>query len=141
MLVPLVVKLLSWNHCSVLIKSTYHREIRLLFIFRMCHLLSLCLQLFDTWCLCPLRNSQGLCISMNITLQNFLNVSRNNVINMKSSRKNDESSFFITVLNSLQSSWKLFLHILIETEKPLKRRYEKNIKIRTLNRWSTSASF
>ena len=43
-----IVKLLSWNQCSVLIKSTYHREIHLLFIFRACHFRSSCLQQFDT---------------------------------------------------------------------------------------------
>ena len=137
----LVVKLLSWNQCSTFIKSIYHRETRLLFIFRTCHFRSSCLQQFNTWCLCPLRNFQRLYISMNITSQSFFNVSRNNVMNMKSSRKNDESNFFIIVLNSLQNSWKLFLHMLIEAERSLKRRCKKNTKIKTSSRWSTSASF
>ena len=137
----LIVKLLSWNQCSVLIKSIYHQETHLLFIFRACHLRSSCLQQFDTWCLCPFRNSQKLCISMNIISQSFLNVSRNNVMNMKSSRKNNELSSFITVLNLLQSSWKFFFHMLIEDERPLKRKCEKNTKIRTSNRWSSLASF
>ena len=141
LLLSFVVKLLSWNQCSVLIKSTYHRKTRLLFISRACHFRSLCLQQFDIWCLCSLRDSQKLCISMNITLQNFLNVSRNNVMNMKLSKRNDESSFFVTVLSSLQSSWKFFLHMLIEVERSLKRRCEKNIKIRTLSRWLTFAFF
>ena len=141
LLLLLVVKLLSWDQCSVFIKSIYHRKIRLLFIFRACYLRSSCLQQFDTWCLCSFRDFQKLCILMNITSQSFLNVSRNNVMNMKSSRKNDELSFFVTVLDSLQSSWKSFLHMLIETERPLKRRYEKNTKIRTSSRWSTFAFF
>ena len=38
-----VVKLLSWNQCSTFIKSIYHREIRLLFIFRVCHFRSSCM--------------------------------------------------------------------------------------------------
>ena len=37
-----------------------------------------------------------------------MNVSKNNVINIKSSRKNDKSNFFVTVLNSLQNSWNFF---------------------------------
>ena len=78
LLLFLVIKLLLWNQCSVLIKSIYYRETRLLFIFRVCHLRLSCLQQFDTWCLCSLRNFQKLCISMNITSQNLLNVSRNN---------------------------------------------------------------
>ena len=101
LLLFLVIKLLSWNQYSVFIKSTYHRETRLLFIFRTCYFRSSCLQQFNIWCLCSFRNSQRLYISMNITSQNFLNVSRNNVINMKSSKRNDELSFFVTVLNSL----------------------------------------
>ena len=136
-----VVKLLLWDQCSILIKLIYHRKIRLLFISRACHFRSSCLQQFDTWCLYSLWDSQRLCISMNITSQNFLNVSRNNVMNMKSSKRNDESSSFITVLNPLQSSWKSFLHMLIEVEKSLRKRCEKNTKIRTSSRWSTFVSF
>ena len=78
---------------------------------------------------------------MNITLQSILNVSRNNVMNIKSRKKNDESSFFVTVLNSLQNSWKFFLHMLIEVERSLKRRCEKNTKIGTSRRWSTLVFF
>ena len=141
MLLSFIVKLLSWNQCSILIKSIYYWKTRLLFIFRVCHLRSSCFQKFNIWCLCSLRNLQKLCISMNITSQSFLNVSRNNVMNMKSSRKNDESSFFVTVLDSLQSSWKSFLHMLIEAERSLKRRCEKNIKIRTSSRWSILVFF
>ena len=136
-----IVKLLSWDQCSALIKSIYYQEIRLLFIYRACHFRSSCLQQFDTWCLCSFRNFQKLYISMNIISQNFLNVSRNNMINMKLSRRNDKSSFFVTVLDSLQSSWKFFFHMLIEAERSLKRRYEKNTKIRTSSKWSTSAPF
>ena len=58
-------------------------------------------QQFDTWCLYSLRDFQKLCISMNITLQSFLNVSKNNIMNMKSSKRNDELNSFVTVLNSL----------------------------------------
>ena len=141
LLLSLVVKLLSWDQCSAFIKSIYHREIRLLFIFRTSYFRSSCLQQFDTWCLYPLWNLQRLCISMNIILQNFFNVSRNNVMNIKLSKRNNKSSFFVTVLDSLQSSWKSFLHMLIEAEKSLKRKYEKSTKIRTSSRWSTSASF
>ena len=141
LLLSFIVKLLSWNQCSVLIKSTYHREIRFLFIFRMCHFRSLYLQQFNTWCLCPFRNSQRLCISMNITSQNCLNVSRNNVMNIKSSKRNDELSFFIIVLSSLQSLWKSFLYMLIEVERFLKRKCKKNTKIRTSSRWSTLVFF
>ena len=36
---------------------------------------------------------------------------------------------------------KMFLHILIEVERSLKRRCAKNIKIRTLNRWFTFVFF
>ena len=141
LLLSLVVKLLSWDQYSVLIKSTYHWEIRLLFIFQACHFRSSCLQQFDTWCLCPLRDSQKLCISMNIILQSFLNVSKNKVTNIKSLRRNDKLSFFVTVLNSLQNSWKKNFHMLIEAERSLKRRFEKNIKIKTSSRWSISAFF
>ena len=108
LLLSFVVKLLSWNQCSILIKSIYHRETRFLFIFRACHFRSSCLQQFDIWCLCSLQNLQRFCISMNIISQNFLNVSRNNVTNIKSSRRNNELSFFVTVLVSLQNSWKFF---------------------------------
>ena len=132
---------MSWDQCSAFIKSIYHRKTRFLFIFRACHLRSSCLQQFDTWCLCSFRDLQRLCISMNITSQSFLNVSRNNVMNMKSSKRNDESSFFVTVLNSLQSSWKSFLHMLIEAERSLKRKCEKNTKIKISSRWSTFAFF
>ena len=58
LLLSLVVELLSWNQCSILIKSIYHQEIRFLFIFRVYHFRSSCLQQFDTWYLCSLRNSQ-----------------------------------------------------------------------------------
>ena len=141
LLLFLTVKLLSWNQCLTFIKSIYHRKTRFLFIFWACYFRSSCLQQFNTWCLCSLRNSQRLCISMNITSQNFLNVSRNNVMNMKSSKRNDESSFFVTVLNSLQSSWKFFFHILIEVKRFLKRRCEKNTKVKISSRWSTLVSF
>ena len=137
----LIVKLLLWDQCSVLIKSIYHQETCFLFIFRACHLRSSYLQQFDTWCLCSFRDFQKLYISMNIISQNFLNVSKNNVTNIKSSKRNNESSSFVTVLDPLQSSWKLFLHILIEAEKFLKKRCEKNIKIKTSSRWSTSTFF
>ena len=99
-----VIKLLSWNQCSIFIKSIYHRETHFLFIFRACYFRSSCLQQFDTWCLCSLRNLQRLCISMNITSQNFLNVSKNNVMNIESLKRNNKLNFFITVLNSLQNS-------------------------------------
>ena len=141
LLLSFVVKLLSWDQCSALIKLIYYRETRLLFIFRTCHFRSSCLQQFDTWYLCSFRDLQRLCISINITSQNFLNISKNNVMNIKSSKRNDESSFFVTVLDSLQSSWKSFFHILIEVERSLKRRCEKNTKIRTSSRWSTLVSF
>ena len=48
LLLSFIVKLLSWDQFSVLIKSTYHRKTRFLFIFRACHLRSSCLQQFDT---------------------------------------------------------------------------------------------
>ena len=136
-----IVKLLSWDQCSIFIKSTYHRKIRFLFIFRACHLRSSCLQQFNIWCLCSFWNFQRFCISMNITSQNFLNVSRNNMMNMKLSKRNNELNFFIIVLNSLQSSWKSFLHLLIEIERFLKKKCEKNTKIKTSSRWSTFVSF
>ena len=141
LLLSFVVKLLSWDQCSVFIKSIYHRKTRLLFISRACCLRSSCLQQFDTWCLCSFRNLQKFCISMNIISQSFLNISRNNVMNIKSSRRNNESSFFVTVLDPLPSSWKFFLHILIEAGRSLKKRCEKNTKIRTSSRWSTLVSF
>ena len=136
-----IVKLLSWNQYSIFIKSIYYRKICFLFIFRACHLRSSCLQQFDTWCLCSFRNFQELCISMNITSQSFLNILRNNVMNMKSLKRNDELSSFIILLNSLQSLWKPFLHILIKTERSLKRRFQKNTKIKTSSRWLTFAFF
>ena len=52
------------------------------------------------------------------------------MINKKSSRKNNELNSFVIVLNSLQSSWKIFLYMLIEVEKSLKRKCEKIQKSR-----------
>ena len=63
------------------------------------------------------------------------------MMNMKSSRRNNKSNSFVIVLDSLQNLWKSFLHMLIEAERSLKRRCEKNTKIRTSSRWSTSAPF
>ena len=78
---------------------------------------------------------------MNIISQSFWNISRSNMMNLKSLRKNDKSNFFVTVLNSLQSLWKSFLHILIEAKRSLKIRYEKNTEIKTSNKWSTFVFF
>ena len=61
-------------------------------------------QQFDIQCLCSHRNLERLYISINITPQSFLSVSRNNVMNKESSRKNDKLNFFITISDSLQSS-------------------------------------
>ena len=55
-------------------------------------------------------------------------------MNIKLLKNNDELNFLVIVLNSLQNLQKKNLYMLIEAKKSLKRRCEKNTKIKTLSK-------